>query len=155
VSNKKRSLLTIKTMCRPSSCPRLPYESCLRACPVSPRPPCMHRQPCLVGLALPACRAHVASERNRMSRPQEPGFNSSEALELAGTGWTERQCAKAPPPRAAPGAPRRHSETSSPRDRTQISPPPSFRRTAPGSGGLLSAAATQTRPLPPPEGENY
>jgi hypothetical protein len=29
---------------------------------------------CLVGLTLPACRAHAASERNRMSRPQEPRF---------------------------------------------------------------------------------
>jgi hypothetical protein len=71
----------------------------------------------------------------RGAKPKNPGFNSSEALELDGTGRTERQCAaKAPPPRAAPGEARRHSETSSPRDRTQISTPPSFRRTAaPGS----------------------
>jgi hypothetical protein len=41
----------------------------------SAAPPSLHAsQPCLVGLALPACRAHAASERNHMSRPQEPQF---------------------------------------------------------------------------------
>jgi hypothetical protein len=105
------------------------------------------------GLFDPRVQVYITA---RGAKPKNPGFNSSKALELAGTGRTERQCAKAPPPRATPRAPRRHSETSSPRDRTQISTPPSFRRTAPGSRqGVLSAAATQIRPLPPPEGENY
>lgn len=89
----------------------------------------------LVGLALPACRAHAASERNHMSRPQEPRFQFFGSLRACrdGTDGTAMRKGAASARGSGSTTPAQRNLLS-PRDRTQISTPPSFRRTAaPGS----------------------
>jgi hypothetical protein len=133
--------------------PPPPLQSCLRTCPVPPHPPCMPRQPCLVGLALPTCRAHAASERNRMSRPQEPRFQffgSLRACRDGRNGNAQRRRVHARLREHHAGTAKPPLRASELRSRCRRASEGRLR--APGEGGLLSAAATQIRPLPPPEG---